>query len=101
MSAPRRLTGGNKIIAPLSLTFSATCRLAVNIMLRLLYLPGRNPVLIEQESGWAPDSVCTFWTRQKSLVPAGIQTSDRQAPILVAMCMYTLHIGNWKKAGLN
>jgi len=37
MSAPRKLTGGNKIITPFYLNFSATWRWVVNIMPWLLY----------------------------------------------------------------
>ena len=31
----------------------------------------------EQENGWAPESVWTFWRRQKSLAFAGNQTTNR------------------------
>jgi hypothetical protein len=37
MSAPRRLAGGNKIIAPFNLNFTATWRWVVNVMPGLLY----------------------------------------------------------------
>jgi len=37
MSTPRRLTGGNKIIAPFILNFRATWRWAINILSLQLY----------------------------------------------------------------
>ena len=30
------------------------------------------PVLLEEESGWAPEPVWTFWRTDQSHVPAGI-----------------------------
>jgi len=37
--------------------------------------PGKVPLVpIEYEAGWAPESVCTLWRRNKSLAIAGNQT---------------------------
>ena len=38
--------------------------------------PGKEPVLILQETGWAPGSV---WTGAENLVPTGIRSPDRPA----------------------
>ena len=47
-------------------------RLAVRFTPLATLLPVKKaPVPIEQEVGWAPEPVWTFWRRQKSLVPAG------------------------------
>jgi hypothetical protein len=43
----------------------------VNVMPRLLFTPGKDPVPIVQEAGWAPGSV---WTGVKNLAPTGIWT---------------------------
>jgi hypothetical protein len=37
----------------------------VNFTPRPPYLPGKNPVRIEEEAGWAPELVWTFWRREK------------------------------------
>jgi hypothetical protein len=33
---------------------------------------------IEQEAGWAPESVWTLWSKQKSLAPAGNRTPSHR-----------------------
>ena len=38
--------------------------------------PGKDPVPIVQEAGWAPG---LFWTGAESLAPIGIRSSDRPA----------------------
>jgi hypothetical protein len=45
-------------------------------MPRLLSTPGKDPVPIVQEAGWAPGPV---WTGVKNLVPTGIRSPDRPA----------------------
>jgi hypothetical protein len=37
----------------------------------------KKPVLIEQEAGWAPEQVWTFWRREKFLTPTGIRVANR------------------------
>jgi len=39
-----------------------------------LFTPGKNPVPIVQEAGWAPGPV---WTGEENLSPTGIQSPDR------------------------
>ena len=38
--------------------------------------PGKNPVPIVQEAGWAPGAA---WTGAENLAPTGIRSPDRQA----------------------
>jgi hypothetical protein len=52
---------------------------------RPLYAREGNMVSIEQEAGWAPKPGCTFWRRDKSVAPTGIQTPDRPARSVVAI----------------
>jgi hypothetical protein len=44
--------------------------------------PGKDPVPIVQEAGWAPESV---WTCAKNLAPTGIRSMDRPACSSVAI----------------
>jgi hypothetical protein len=44
--------------------------------------PGKDPVLIVQEAGWAPGPV---WTCAKNLAPTGIRSPDRPARSSVAI----------------
>ena len=48
----------------------------VSVAPRLLFTPGKNPVPIVQEAGWAPGPV---WTGAENLAPTGIQSPDRPA----------------------
>jgi hypothetical protein len=43
--------------------------LGVSVMPRLLFTPGKDPVPIVQEAGWAPGQV---WTGAENLAPTGI-----------------------------
>ena len=43
-------------------------------MPRPLFNPGKDPVPIAQEAGWAPGSV---WTGAENLAPTGIRSPDR------------------------
>jgi hypothetical protein len=46
-------------------------------MPRPLFTPGKDPVLIVQEAGWATGPV--FWTGAENLAPTGIQSPNRPA----------------------
>ena len=48
----------------------------VSITPRLLFTPGKYPVPIVQEAGWAPGPV---WTGAENLAPTGIRSPDRPA----------------------
>ena len=54
-------------------------------MPRLLFTPGKDPVPIVQEAGWASETV---WTGAKNLVPTGIQPQTIQ-PIVSRYTDYT------------
>jgi len=43
-------------------------------MPRPLFTPGKDPVPIVQEAGWAPEPV---WTGAENLTPTGIRSPDR------------------------
>ena len=43
---------------------------------RLLFTPGKDPVPIVQEAGWAPGPV---WTGAENLAPTGTRSPDRPA----------------------
>jgi hypothetical protein len=45
-------------------------------MPRPLFTPGKDPVPILQETGWAPGQV---WTGAENLAPTGIRSPDRPA----------------------
>ena len=48
----------------------------VSVMPRPLFTPGKDPVPIVQEAGWAPGLV---WTGAENLVPTGIRSPDHTA----------------------
>jgi len=48
----------------------------VSVTTRPLFTPGKDPVLIVQEAGWAPGPV---WTGAENLTPIGIRSPDRPA----------------------
>jgi hypothetical protein len=48
----------------------------VSVTPRLLSNPGKDPVLIVQEAGWAPEPV---WTGAENLAPTGTRSPDRSA----------------------
>jgi hypothetical protein len=45
----------------------------------------RTVVPSEQEAAWTPEPVRMIWRREKSLVPARIQTQDHPAPGLITI----------------
>ena len=49
------------------------------------FIPGKDPVPIVQEAGWAPGSV---WTGAENLAPTGIQSLDLPAR---SESLYQLH----------
>ena len=51
-------------------------RWGVSVTPRPLFTPGKDPVPIVQEAGWATGSV---WTGAENLAPTGIRSSDRPA----------------------
>jgi hypothetical protein len=53
----------------------------VNFTSRSLY----PRVSTENDAGWAPERVWTFWKREKSVAPKGNGTPDRSANSLVTM----------------
>jgi hypothetical protein len=57
------------------------CRWVVNIMPWLLYPQERTLVPIELEAGGAPELLWAFWTQEKYLATAIIQTPDHPAPL--------------------
>ena len=48
----------------------------VSVTPRPLFTPGKYPVPIVQEAGWAPGPV---WTGEENLAPTGIRSPDRPA----------------------
>ena len=48
----------------------------VSVTLRPLFTPGKDPVSVVQEWGWASGPV---WTSAENLLPTGIQSPDRSA----------------------
>ena len=48
----------------------------VSVTPRPLFTPGKDPVVIVQEAGWAPGPV---WTGAENLAPTGIRSPDRPA----------------------
>jgi hypothetical protein len=58
------------------MTKGTTRRWGVSVTPRPLFTPGKDPVPIVQEAGWAPRPV---WTGAKNLAPTGIRSPDRPA----------------------
>jgi hypothetical protein len=54
----------------------------VSSTLRPLFTPGKDPVPIVQEAGWAPGP---FWTGAENLAPTEIRSPDRPARSSVAI----------------
>jgi len=74
---------GSRCIAPLILKLGTRCRWAVNFRSRPLYHLESAPIPTEQEPGWAPAPVWTFWWREKSLTAARIGIPDGSTRDLV------------------
>jgi len=54
-----------------------------------LFTPGKDPISILQEAGWAPGPV---WTGAENLIPTGIRSPDRPAR---SESQYRLSYPNW------
>jgi len=67
---------GSRGIALLFHDHGTTRGWGVSITPRPLFTPGKDPVPIVQEAGWAPGPV---WTGVENLAPSGIQSPDRPA----------------------
>jgi len=67
---------GSRDIALLFLDHSTRRGWGVSITLRMLFTPGKDPVPIVQETGWAPGPV---WTGAENLAPTGIWSLDHPA----------------------
>jgi len=81
VEAPRLCTGrtahrGSRGIALLFHDHGTRRGWGVSITTRPLFTPGKDPVPIVQEAGWAPGPV---WTGAKNLAPTGIRSPDRPA----------------------
>jgi hypothetical protein len=62
----------------------------VGVTHRPLFTPGKDPVPIVQEAGWAPEPV---WKGAKNLAPTGIRSSDRIARSLsLYRVRYAAHV---------
>jgi len=67
---------GSRGIALLFLDHDTRRGWGVSVTPRPLFTPGKDPVQILQEAGWAPGPV---WTGAKNLAPTGIRSPDRPA----------------------
>jgi hypothetical protein len=72
-------------ITPLILDLGTRWRRVVNFTSQTLYSLGKTSVPNEQEAGFAPEPVWTFWRREKSVATAGIQTPDCTTHSLTAI----------------
>jgi len=68
---------GSRCIALLFLDHGTRRGCGVNVTTRPHFTPGKDPVPIVKEAGWAPGPV---WTSAQILAPKGIRTPDRPAP---------------------
>ena len=67
---------GSRGVALLFLDHGTRRGLGVSVTLRPLFTPGKHPVSIVQEAGWAPGPV---WTGAENLASTGIPSPDRPA----------------------
>ena len=67
---------GSRGVAQPFLDYGTRRGWGVSITPRPLFTPGKDPVLIVQEVGWAPGPV---WTCAEDLAPIGIRSPDRPA----------------------
>ena len=76
LSTGRRPHRGSKSIAVIFLDHSTRSGWGVSVTPRPLFNPGKHPVPIVQEAGWAQGPV---WTDAENLAPTGVQSVDRPA----------------------
>ena len=76
LCAGRTAHSGSRGIALLFLDLDTRRGWGVNVTPRPLFTPGKDPVPIVQEAGWAPGPV---WTGAENLAPTGIRSPDRPA----------------------
>ena len=67
---------GSRDIALLFLDHGTRRGWGVSITPRPIFSPGKDPVPVLQEAGWAPEPV---WTGAENLAPTGIRSPDRPA----------------------
>ena len=67
---------GNRGVALLFLDHGTRRGRGVSVTPWPLFTPGKDPVPIVQEAGWAPGPV---WTGAENLAPTGIRSPDRPA----------------------
>ena len=67
---------GSRGIALICLDHGTRRGRGVSVTPRSIFTPGKDPVPIVQEAGWAPEPV---WTGAENLAPTGIQSPDRSA----------------------
>jgi hypothetical protein len=66
----------SRVIALTFLDHGTRSGWGVSVTPRPLFTPGKDPVPIVQEAGWAPGPV---WTDPENLAPTGIRSPDRSA----------------------
>jgi len=89
LCAGRTAHRGSRGIAPPFLDNGNRRGWGVNVTPRPLFTPGKDPVPIVQEAGWAPRPV---WTGAKNLASTGIRSPDRPARNnflkMIVVCKY-------------
>ena len=72
----RTALSGSRVIALLFLDHGSRRRWGVSVTPRPLFTPGKNPLPIVQEAGWAPGPI---WAGTENLAATGIRFPDRPA----------------------
>jgi hypothetical protein len=76
---------GSRGKPPLILNLDSRWSWAFNSTHRPLYPRGRDPVPIGKEAGMSPETVRSFWRREKNVFRAGIRTSVSSVRSLVTI----------------
>ena len=88
---------GSRRVALLFLDHDTRTEWGVIITLRLLFTPGKDPVPIVQEAGWAPGPVCTG---AENFAPTGVRSPDRPARSQsLYRLRYPVHVENSSSVG--